>query len=308
MMEQVAQLGGQNALQGGVESPDQAESPELAQLRKQLRMLEARYTENHPDVVRVKAAIARLEKMEKEEREKAEKEQAQAEASGGEVKPEAQEPGSQVIAMPGTVDSLTPQLEQVNLEIKELRAKIKAVQRKIAVYQKRIEETPKRQEELISLTRDYDNLKGQYDSLLKRKLEADIALSMEKKQKGEQFKVLDPAKVPERPIKPDLRKIMLFTVALGLLFGCGLGYLAEMRDTSYTKPEEAEEDLGIPVLLSLPIRYTERELRLIRLKKYLAYSGVTLGFLGSVFGVLIATKGFDKTIQFFTQFLTRTGG
>ena len=58
-----------------------------------------------------------------------------------------------------------------------------------------MEDTPKREQELFSIQRDYQNLKELYDSLQKRKLEADIAVSMEKKQKGEQFRIIDPAKV-----------------------------------------------------------------------------------------------------------------
>jgi len=266
---------------------------ELAAMKDKLAMLESRYTENHPDVIRLRETIKRLEQSRKATK-------APEEAA-------SPEPRS---AVP-TVDvnrTLRRQLEEVDLEINRLKQEIRQTQGQIKVYQKRIEDTPRREQEVLALNRDYGNLKGLYNSLLNRKLEAELAVSMEKKQKGEQFKILDPAKIPERPIKPDMRKIMLATLAVGLLLGCALAYLVEMRDTSYKHPKDVEEDLSIPVLLSLPITYTERELRVIKAKKYLAYSSVTLGFLGSVFGVLVATKGLDKTLRFFTEFVSRIGG
>ena len=68
----------------------------------------------------------------------------------------------------------------------------------------------------MSLTRDYNNILESYKSLLNRKLEAEIAVNMEKKQKGEQFRIIDSAKMPEKPISPNMKKLFLLFVALGL--------------------------------------------------------------------------------------------
>lgn len=266
------------------------EEEQLAALKRQLALLRSRYTENHPDVIRLKEEIARLQ---------------------ADLKPEpAQETGTEVSPPPiARVDqTLRRQLEEIDLEIKRLKMEITKTQRQIKIYQKRVEDTPKREQELLALNRDYENLKELYNSLLNRKLEAELAVSMEKKQKGEQFKVLDPAKVPGRPIKPDIRKILLLAFALGLGVGGGLAYFVEILDTSFKDPDEVEKELDLPVLLTLPIRYTERELRRMKMKKILAYSSVSIGFVASVFGILVATKGLDKTIQFFTDFINRTGG
>jgi len=158
------------------------------------------------------------------------------------------------------------------------------------------------------MNRDYKNLQELYSSLLNRKLEAELALSMEKKQKGEQFRVIDPAKLPQVPVKPNVTKVLLLTLVLAIGSGCGLAYLKEMLDTSFKDPDEVEKELELPVLLTLPIRYTERELRRIKMRKILAYSSVSVGFIASVFGILVATKGLDKTIQFFAEFVGRAGG
>ena len=59
---------------------------------------------------------------------------------------------------------------------------------------------PTRESELVELTRDYATLQGLYSSLLAKKEESKIAANLERRQIGEQFKLLDPARLPERPI------------------------------------------------------------------------------------------------------------
>jgi protein tyrosine kinase modulator len=253
------------------------EPNDLISLKNQLASLEARYTEKHPDVIRLKKMIDKLEAEEPE-------------TSSDEVE---QKP-----ALPQADNALIRQLNDIQLEINGLKTEIGKVKSQIKWYQTKVEETPKREQELLSLQRDYSNLKELYNSLLNRKLEAEIAVSMEKKQKGEQFRVIDPAKIPTRPIEPDVRKIILITLALGLGLGGALAYLTEIMDTSYKTPDEAEKELDMPILVSIPLRYTDRELRLIKRKQRLAYASVSVGFVLSAIGIVIATKGVDQTINY----------
>ena len=69
-------------------------------------------------------------------------------------------------------------------------------------------------------------------------------------------------------------------------------------DTSYKSPDEVETDLQLPVLVSLPIRYTEGELRRLKTKKALAFASVGLGFVLSAIGIVIALKGVDTTLNY----------
>jgi capsular polysaccharide biosynthesis protein len=139
-----------------------------------------------------------------------------------------------------------------------LESQIAQIQSQIRIYQLRVEETPKREQELISLKRDYDNMDKLYSSLLKRKLESEISVSMEKKQKGEQFRIIDRARLPKRPIEPNLEKIFMLTMGIGFGFGCGLAYLLEFLDSSYRKPEKVEEDFNIPVIATIPAIYSPK--------------------------------------------------
>jgi hypothetical protein len=141
--------------------------------------------------------------------------------------------------------------------------------------------------------------------LLNRKLEADIGVSLEKKQKGEQFRVIDPARTPLNPVKPDVKKVLLVTVVVGLGLGLSLVYLAEIMDSSYRKPEEIEKELGIPVLMSMPVRYSAKEMKRQKRMEFLKAASVAVGFAASAAGVVLATQGVTKTIAFVNSLIEK---
>lgn len=278
-------------------SQDKA-SGDIEAMKKQLALLEVKYKENHPDIKRLKNMIAKKEAADSK---------ADAEAAEQKVEPEKSGAGGMEtgLVMPMMDDLLKPQLQQIDTEIKDVKDKTQKTQLQIDSYQRRVEETPQREQELISLTRDYENLKRLYESMLNRKLESDIALSMEKKQKGEQFRVIDPAKVPDLPIEPDLKKILLLTIVLGLGLGGGIAYFMEMTDTSFGTPEVLEKDLKLPVLMSMPIRFTDRELKRRRLKKILMAGSVSVGFVLSAAAMVLSIKGVEGTLGYIKNLLGR---
>jgi polysaccharide chain length determinant protein (PEP-CTERM system associated) len=255
------------------------ETSDIQTLKNELASLEARYTSKHPDVIRLREIIANLEiKI--------------AEGTAAGVLDDS-------MALPTGIDpALRGQLQDTELKIKGLNDEIENTKSQIEWYQKKVEETPKREQELFSLNRDYENESELYNSLLNRKLEAEIAVSMEKKQKGEQFKVIDPAKIPAFPIEPDMQKVMILSLMIGLGLGGGLAYLLEMMDTSYRTPEEVEEELQIPVLVSMPMLYTDKEQRDKKMKRTLKAVYVSGGFALSVISIVLATKGVDKTFEY----------
>jgi capsular exopolysaccharide synthesis family protein len=88
--------------------------------------------------------------------------------------------------------------------------------------------------------------------LLDKKINARIAENLEKRQKGEQFRILDPANLPSKPEKPDPLKIML----AGLVVGCGVGFggafLFEQSTRVFRRVEEVESQLELSVLATIP--------------------------------------------------------
>jgi hypothetical protein len=75
---------------------------------------------------------------------------------------------------------------------------------------------------------------------------------MQKKNKGEQFRVVDYAKLPEKPVSPDMRRLFLMFTAAGLGIGAAIIFLFEFFDTSVRKPEAFQERLSLPVLMVMP--------------------------------------------------------
>jgi polysaccharide chain length determinant protein (PEP-CTERM system associated) len=255
---------------------------DLPSMKAELASLEAKYTPNHPDVVRLRTMIENMEKKE-------------AERSS-----ESKEGASPVVVTAANRAQLE-QLRNVENEMRNLRSEVERTKAQIKMYERWVEETPKREQELLSLNRDYERLKEAYNSLLRRKLDAEIAVSMEKKQKGEQFRVIDPAKVPTKPVKPDIGRVFMLTLALGLGLGGGLGYVREMMDTSFRSPEDIEKELKLPILVSIPFRHTEQEIKARKRNEMLKAAGVAAGFAVSVVAIVAGTKGFGATIRYIKE-------
>jgi len=243
----------------------------LEQLRAQLESAQSRYTEKHPDIQRLKKQIAELE-----------------------AKSSDQDTSSISTRIPA---ELRRQMADVQREIQMAETEIDNLRGQIAEYQKRVENIPKREQELLSLNRDYQNIKTTYESLTSRKLEADIAVNMERKQKGEQFRIVDPAKLPERPIEPNLQKVFLLAVALGLGAGAVLAFLLEFAKPSFRSPTDIESQYGLPVLVTIPRLLQPRQIFLSKLNHAasIAFSIFNLGLIGllglmSVMGPEIAVN------------------
>jgi polysaccharide biosynthesis transport protein len=154
-----------------------------------------------------------------------------------------------------------------------------------------VEKSPRREQEMVSLTRDYENLKLSYDDLLKKKLNADVSQNLEKRQKGEQFQILDPADLPQEPFTPDRPKVFGIAFAASMLIGFGGAIGLEMINPTLRGKRDFQHFFKIPVLSSIPIiRDTEYEARENRQKTYV-YSGlISFGVLVTLFLAVFGQK------------------
>ncbi len=259
----------------------------LDQMKQRLSELKNRYTDKHPDVVNLEKTIAELERTQPKD--------AAVEEQAAPIEPIEQ-------ANPLLVEYMQQRLE-VQSGIQRLEAEIVETISQSQFYQDRVENTPKREQELLSLRRDYQNIQTSYNSLLSRKLESDISVNMEKKQKGEQFRIVDYARLPEKPINADMKKIFVLFIGAGLGIGAGIIFLLEYLDTSFRKPEEIEGMLNLPVLCTVPRLFhaKERRLRLFNQAMTLLFTGVSFALLAG-FAVL-TFKGVDKTLEFVKRYI-----
>ena len=130
----------------------------------------------------------------------------------------------------------------------------------------------------LIMTRDYENIRENYQSLLTRKLDAQLASNMERKQKGEKFKILDSARIPQTPYKPDRKKIALLGLVLGLGLGGGLAFVTEYMDQSFRSSKDLERFAQLPVLASIPTIKSKREMHIKMIRRRIAYVS-SLGIL-----------------------------
>lgn len=259
---------------------DDSNRDELArqvQRRKQeLASLLTRYTDQYPDVVRLKLEIRELEARMVGDGEGTE------EIAGA-------FPGNPIYAR------VKSRVNENLGEIRGLRSSIAEVGEKMKNLERRVENIPKREQELMSLTRDYETMKQSYDRLMERKISAAIAESLESRQKSEQFRVLDPANYPQKPVKPDRRMILAVGLLAGLGTGGGIAFLLELLDRSYRRVEDVKNALDIPLLGVIPVLATERETR-TRKRRMWALGLVSTAFLLGTCVVLVQYGGQIRTL------------
>ena len=265
----------------------------LARAELELEELRLRYTEKHPDVVKLHVTIKRLKQLLAKESEQP----SRAEAAG------ETDTFSAVGGAPLTTKRVVDvqeirQLQQLENEERQLQREISDITNRMKVYQRRVDETPRREQELRSLERDYSNIQEVYSSLMDRKLEAELSVNMEKKQKGEQFRILDRARLPQRPISPDVKKLFVFSTAAGLGVGGGIIFLLVFFDGSVRRDEDIEDVLGLPILATIaPLKRKQDRLRIrLELIGFIAmagYGGVMLAGFG-----LLNLKGLDWVLAF----------
>jgi polysaccharide chain length determinant protein (PEP-CTERM system associated) len=214
-----------------------SQETQLEQLRNQLSDLQTKYTEKHPDILIARKKIAELES--EIEKAKVEKEKGPKE-------------GEQRYSVDPRYNEIKDRLMVTEKEIERLKEEDAKVRAQIAKYSERVERTFTREQEIALLTRDYQNTKETYQSLLRKSQEAQQAENLERRQKGEQFKVIDPARIPGMPFKPDIPKILLFGLLLGIGSGFGMAFFREQMDRSFRDAEDLEATLGLKVIANIP--------------------------------------------------------
>lgn len=270
------------------------EEQKLAAAQKDYEILLLKYTEKHPDAQKLKKIINKLEKAIEEKKNKAA--EADTAASAGVKKSEKADVSAQ---MPNFAEMQQgSQTKQIKNEISKLESEMANLEQQMKHYQSRVEDTPKRELELQSIQRDYTNVQAVFNSLLGRKLEAEMSVNMEKKQKGEQFRILDHARLPEKPISPNVKLLFLLSIATGFGIGGGVIFLLELLDTSIRREEQIEEGLGLKILAAVPpIQWPQdrvkTKIEMIVFSCFSAYAIIFLTFFG-----ILNYKGLDRVINF----------
>jgi polysaccharide biosynthesis transport protein len=188
-------------------------------LEAQLNTLLARYGPAHPDVKRVEAELAAQKAVEAQAA-------PVAPATAKTAAPEAGRRAEDVVQTNERLASLKAQIAAAGNEIAFRTQEQERISAEMKANSERINRLPLREQQMAQVTRDYEISKTNYRNLLDKKLAAEMAADLEHGQKPERLTLLDPARVPEKPERPNRPLLYalggLLSVAVGVASGLGL--------------------------------------------------------------------------------------
>ena len=252
----------------------------LNKLKQELAEMRRRFTDAYPDVVRLRGEVARLEQ----------------DLATAEPAAPAPPPPADPVAI-----RLRAALRDADAEIAASKAEEQRVRSEIASYQHRVDTAPQREQEMQELSRDYDMTKDVYSSLLKRYEDAQLAESMEQRQRGEQFRILDAAVPSRMPAAPNRLRLLLVGVALALGTAAGAMMLAEHLDTSFHTVDDLRALGRAPVLLSIPLIVTASDTRHSRRRFRFAALAVVLAVAVVIKGTQFVAHGNEMLVALLSR-------
>jgi polysaccharide chain length determinant protein (PEP-CTERM system associated) len=220
-------------------------NPLVDEYRKKERSyheLVAKYTSKHPDVERAKAELDRL-RRDIPPQDLVEAEQASAVRT--------RESGALMVANP-VHQSLTAQLREVRTEIDIREKERKWIDAEIARYNQRVQTTPRTEQEIAAVVRNNADLMKQHEDLKGKLSQAKLSESLESRQKGSQFVIVDPANYPLLPTKPNRSAIALVGLGIGLGLGALAALAVDLLNPKVWIQTDIENLLGVPVLVEIP--------------------------------------------------------
>ena len=201
----------------------------LQELTRELAKLSSEYTDSYPDVIAVKTQIKDVE---------------------AELANRHSEPG-QASADPYLAE-LTNTRKELNLQLSALKSQLAHVSTNMKELERRIERTPNHEQEFLALERDYENLQKHYQQVHANRTSARISENLDKRQKGERFRILDPANLPTKPEGMPRMFLAVGGVAGGTGLGFGLAFLLDLLSPTFRRSEEVEVSLGLATLATIP--------------------------------------------------------
>lgn len=259
-----------------------AKNERLAQLERDIvtqetavSSLKERYKQTHPDV---QAAEAELAAMRSRRDELLKEEEKKPEPTPQKPRPARIQGARELEAQITAIES---QIQARDLEMEERTKAQKQLVTMINQYNDRIQSSPLMEKAYTELTRDYTLAKNKYDELNAKKSQSEIATSLENRGEGERLQLLDPASLPETPVKPKRMAIVGAGTAMGLLVGIFIGGAREMKDSSIKNLKDARAYTNLAVLGTVPL--LENDL-VVRRKRRLVWAA---WLAACVFGIAL---------------------
>lgn len=235
---------------------------QLATLQNKLVLLRARYTDDYPDVIKLKGDIAHLQRKIKA-----------ANAGDAKVKTNQGKSVALTYAEPPQIQQLRRQIHEYNQMIQERTKQQAILQKKIDEYQARVQMSPLIDQQFTEMTRDYQTALEFYRNLLTKKAQADMGADLEQRQQSEGFQVVDPATFSAKPSSPNRPLFAGGGAFGGLCLGFAIVLWLELRDKLIRTEQDVEFYLQAPTLALVPIVDKHPVSRMKRLSPALTEQG-----------------------------------
>lgn len=259
----------------------QAVENQLATLKTNLANLSAHYTDEYPEIQKLRAEIARTEKL-RDDMTAEFKAKPQDGPQTGRQTADAQAADSPALLQ------LESQLRANKLEVSSREKAITELTSRINEYQARLNNEPAREQELADLSRGYDQSKANYDDLLKKKNQSEMATSMEQMQQGQRFRMIDPPSLPLKPYFPNRLKLCGVGIGVGLALGLLVAGGFEMLDGRLHTEEEIKKLLPAPIICDIPEILVTSEMQSMRRRFALGWTTAAL-----VLAIIVAGSAFS---------------
>jgi uncharacterized protein involved in exopolysaccharide biosynthesis len=270
----------------------------LKKLRLQLSTLQAKFSEKHPDIKKLKKEIKKLENsVESSENTVAqikrlnhlESRLASTEAKLGSNHPDVKVIKKEIQYIKAEIGPLNSeakkleiskelpdnpvyinlfaQVKSIKMEIAALNDDKKQLLNEIGKYQAKVSNSPLIEKEYTELTRDYESANRKYQDLYGKYMEAKVAQEMEGKRQGERFNIISKAYLPNKPFKPNRLIIIFLSLIIGITVSSFLMVIRDSSDNSIKTTDQIKKITRIPVLTSIENIVTEDEKKTIRTKR-----------------------------------------
>jgi polysaccharide biosynthesis transport protein len=240
----------QIAIQHGMPIPGQplvlSPEQELANLELSLIKLRARFTDEYPEVLELKARIADLQTRIRDN-------QALAPSDAGD---------------PAARGQLVQQVSTISGQIEALRARVAA--------------TPEHAQELSVLKSEYDMMASEYHKLYNEVVAAGLHANVERRQEDERLRLLEPASLPKKPERPNRIVVGIAGIALSIGAALCVPFGLFFTDTSFKEPEELQSEYGIPVVAAIPLIETPNQRLITVIRAALLSSACLLAGAGGI--------------------------
>jgi protein tyrosine kinase modulator len=220
---------------------------QLAGLQSQLVAMRAQYTDNYPDVIKLKQDIEALKAK-------------IADNAATDTTPKKPVETAKRLE-PAPIQQLRFQLHQDDMFIQEKTHEQSRIRQQLGLFQQRVSMSPDVAEQYKKLTRDHQTALEFYNSLLAKENESEMATSLEQRQQGEQLRVMDPPDLPEKPSFPNRPLFAGGGLGVGFALGVGISLLLELLDKSMRTENDVEQLLGLPTLAMVPTIDPRRKIK-----------------------------------------------